>query len=238
MTLESATPQEALQLARPRQRDPLDAFNGAISYPLAHSWLDKCLTTHSRSCNRDYASQQKRLAIDLIDVATRTLVHRTSIERYVALSYVWGKGAELRLKTSKDSFAHLGTGSDQKLPARIPQTLEDAITFTKWLDERYLWVDLYCIDQTDERRMQAQISRMDRVFSSAFVTLVNLDGGNADWGMPGISRPLLQTAQPTVKTSEGTLMATFLYSTWDNNGTSAWMLELGPCKSVCCHLVR
>ena len=63
---------------------------------------------------------------------------------------------------------------------------------------------------------------MDQIFASAYLTLVNLDGIDADWGLPGISRPLLQTQQPTVNLKSGRLMATYVYSNCDNNGMSIW----------------
>lgn len=54
------------------------------------------------------------------------------------------------------------------------------------------------------------------------MTLINLDGDNADWGLPGVSLSLLQTKQPSVDLSSCRLLATFIYSMWHNNGTSIW----------------
>ena len=53
---------------------------------------------------------------------------------------------------------------------------------------------------------------MDQIFESAYLTLINLDGMDADWGLPDISRPLLRTQQPTVNLKCGQLMATYVYS--------------------------
>ncbi|ETN38873.1 uncharacterized protein HMPREF1541_06914 [Cyphellophora europaea CBS 101466] len=225
--------QSATPGVRPRRRDPLEAFNGSINYPLIKSWIDRCNDDHGSKCHERFVSHPPDLEIDLIDVSTRRLVRRTIKERYVALSYVWGKSTELRLETSdlsqvKDEYdlailapkAPATRGS--LLPKEMPQTMEDAITFTKRLGERYLWVDVYCIDQNDEVEMRAQIGAMHRIFSSAYLTLLNVDGENADWGLTGVSRPILQTNQPVVETSEGQIMATFLYSIWHNAGTTVW----------------
>lgn len=100
--------------------------------------------------------------------------------------------------------------------------MEDALAFVDLLGEKYLWVDLYCIDQNDVENEQHQINDMDRIFSSAYVTLVCLDGQNADWGLPGVSRPLLQSHQPSISLAAGRLMATFVFSVWQTNGTSIW----------------
>ena len=63
---------------------------------------------------------------------------------------------------------------------------------------------------------------MDQIFASAYLAIVSMDGPDADWGLPGISRPLQQSQQPALRLDSGRLMATFIYSIWDNNGSSVW----------------
>ncbi|KAI9774021.1 MAG: hypothetical protein M1839_001905 [Geoglossum umbratile] len=218
-------------LVRPRQRDPLEAFNGAVNYDLLRSWIEKCTTHHGDRCNRKTNQQVTEFDIVLIEVSSRQLVRRSLTDRFVALSYVWGKGTELRLKSFDTGNGHSSDAlktsrrnqpDRSRLPKRVPQTVEDAITFVQWLGEKYLWIDLFCIDQNNPSEMQTQINAMDRIFSSAFVTLISLDGDSADWGLPGVSRSLMQTVQPSVNLNAGHLMATFMYSIWHNNGTSVW----------------
>ena len=100
--------------------------------------------------------------------------------------------------------------------------MEDAVRFVDRICERFLWIDQLCVDQEKEDQKQQQIVIMDRIFSSAHLTLINLDGPNADWGLPGVSRPLLQSSQPTIALDDGQLTATFIYSVWDNHGKSIW----------------
>lgn len=114
------------------------------------------------------------------------------------------------------------SGSVQQLPASLPQTMADAMTFVEQLGERYLWIDQLCINQADEGEKQRQIHITDQIFSSAYLTIVSLDGEDANWGLPGTSRPLLHTHQPTINIKSGRLVATYIYSAWDNNGTSVW----------------
>ena len=215
----------------PRQKEALEAFNGCIDYDLVKSWLGKCCTKHSAACRVDDILSTLPLDIYLIDVHTRKFVQRCAGDRFVALSYVWGKEPQNTLSVSA-SRAHTSGGTKghsrtkpefvEKLPTSMPQTMVDAITFVKRLGERYLWIDQLCIDQTNDEEKQRQINFMDRIFASAFLTIVNLDGQDADWGLPGISRPLQQVQQPTFRLSSGQLMATFIYSNWDNNGESIW----------------
>lgn len=224
----------------PRRRDALEAFNGSMNYDLIKEWLERCTTRHADKCSKATKMLLAPLEIDLIDVHTRKIVRKSTSERYIALSYVWGKGSELRLRTSdmQDTEKKESPASTQERPKRkrsqlpsfIPQTMEDAMIFTRRLGEQYLWIDLFCIDQNDQEQMRQQIDAMHNIFSSAFLTLLNVDGEDADWGLPGVSRPMLQTSQPSVQTSHGTITASFLYSIWHNNGstvhdTRAWTLQ-------------
>lgn len=220
------------QMVYPRMRHPIQAFNGSLDYHLINAWMRRCTKEHGPACERPPAAQISDLNIYLIDVKTRQLVRRRPGDRYVALSYVWGKGHEDRDLASTHMYEarRTDTGSLEvgkyqrqfRLPQHIPQTMEDAVTFVNSLGERYLWIDLYSIDQTDFQELAHQINCMDQIFASAHVTLICLDGQNADWGLPGVSRPLLQTQQPSIKLAAGQLTATFVFSTWHNNGTAIW----------------
>ncbi|KAI4164047.1 MAG: hypothetical protein LQ342_002282 [Letrouitia transgressa] len=202
----------------PRQRGALEAFNGALNYDILRSWLNKCHTTHGAECRSNDILSTLPFNIYLIDVHTRRLIRRNHDDQFVALSYVWGKGSQ----TPVFKFTSYQRTSNQTLPTSIPQTMEDAITFTKRIGERHLWIDQLCIDQTNNQEKHQQIDLMDQIFASAYLTIVNLDGQDAEWGLPGVSRPLLQTQQPTLRLKVGQLMATYIYSIWDNNGNSVW----------------
>ena len=216
----------------PRERDPIQAFNGSLNYDLIQAWMLRCRDQHGQKCNRSSSDQVADINMHLIDVKTRQLVRRKPGDSYVTLSYVWGKGTENRDLASAHAYEprRANTGSievskyqmQSKLPEDIPQTMEDAMAVVESLGQRYLWVDLYCIDQNDSVEKMYQINAMDRIFSSAYVTLVCLDGQNADWGLPGVSRPLLQSHQPSISLAGGRLMATFVFSVWHNNGTAIW----------------
>jgi hypothetical protein len=73
-----------------------------------------------------------------------------------------------------------------KLPSDIPLTILDAIEVTKALKYRYLWVDKYCIDQTNPAEQRAQFSRMGDIYGGAQVTIFAL-GEHSNAGLPGVS---------------------------------------------------
>lgn len=216
----------------PRQRGGLESTTGCTDYGLVNSWLEKCCTEHGPRCQMRDTVSTPPLNIYLIDVQTRKFVQCSAGDRFVALSYVWGTESQRPLSvcvshrdTLGDTEGHSQAQADfvQDVPTVLPQTMMDAMTFVKGIGERYLWVDQLCIDQANETEKQQQINLMDRIFASAYLTIVSLDGQDADWGLPGISRPLQQVQQPTLRLgSTGRLMATFIYSNWDNNGSSTW----------------
>jgi hypothetical protein len=97
--------------------------------------------------------------------------------------------------------------------------------FVEQLGLKYLWVDCYCVDQSDYEERQAQIESMHLVFECAYVTIVALDAENMEEGLSGLSRHLKYTFQPEVKILPGRYLATFVHSMWGNQGNSPWDLR-------------
>jgi hypothetical protein len=54
---------------------------------------------------------------------------------------------------------------EQHLPENIPQTIQDAITVTVELGERYLWADYFYVDQFDPELRNRTISHMNVVYA-------------------------------------------------------------------------
>ena len=63
---------------------------------------------------------------------------------------------------------------------------------------------------------------MDKIYTSSYLTIVALDGEDADWGLPGISRPMEHTKQPTLALGKNSLMATYIFSIYYHLGKSKW----------------
>jgi hypothetical protein len=65
-------------------------------------------------------------------------------KQYVALSYVWGT-EETAIQFS------------ETLPAELLLTIQDAITITLNFGYLFLWIDRYCINQSDNIEAHSQI---------------------------------------------------------------------------------
>ncbi|KAH7393814.1 heterokaryon incompatibility protein-domain-containing protein [Phaeosphaeria sp. MPI-PUGE-AT-0046c] len=144
-------------------------------YKTARAWLNDCQAHHSTGC--DHSDPPKIQGLHLIDVfESRVVAPDDSVDlRWIALSYVWGQSPPLEMT---------GMG---RLPDKLPRTIEDAITATKNLNYRYLWIDEICIDQQDPVHRADQISKMDQIYRGADLTIVAAAGGNKDHGLPGVS---------------------------------------------------
>ena len=127
----------------------------------------------------------KRMRV--IDVVDNKVVTLEASHRYIALSYVWGKG-QARYNATNDhavnalvSTSNASTGSLEY--DRIPLTIRDAIKLVKYLRQRFLWVDALCIRQDDPTDKEAIISQMDAIYANAFLTIIAADGFHADCGL-------------------------------------------------------
>ncbi|KAK1830907.1 heterokaryon incompatibility protein-domain-containing protein [Podospora conica] len=85
---------------------------------------------------------------------------------YAALSHCWGKAPVVR--TTKASLPLFTQGVD---PSTLSKTFMDAISLTRNLGIRYLWIDSLCIVQDDALDWEREAARMALVYSKARVTI-------------------------------------------------------------------
>ncbi|KAF2848160.1 HET-domain-containing protein, partial [Plenodomus tracheiphilus IPT5] len=157
-------------------------------------WLERC-STHHEECQ---APVSKKIdIIRVIDVVKRVLVsyRNCNFARYAALSYVWGKAFQPRMGDLKD------------LPQVLPRTIEHALLAVQQMGLRYLWVDSICIKQDSPEDKAEQISIMGDIYAGAFMTLIALDGADADSGLAGVNQAVPRTPQPFLNIGSLRLMA-------------------------------
>ncbi|PFH58076.1 hypothetical protein XA68_14195 [Ophiocordyceps unilateralis] len=144
------------------------------------SFIRRALThceTHHQVCRRG-EWPTKLSVIRVIDVIDRRVVPCPEDCDYLALSYVWGGVVP--------EAGALESGS-------LPRTIEDAMTLTKALGRRFLWVDALCIDQSpcltaeQAAAKQEQLGMMHLIYQYATLTIVAVSGKNSNHGLPGVS---------------------------------------------------
>ncbi len=65
----------------------------------------------------------------------------------------------------------------------FPKTFQDAITVTRQLEVRYLWIDCFCVIQDGQSDWQTQATKMCDVYSEAYLTLATANSPDCDGGL-------------------------------------------------------
>ena len=145
-----------------------------LPYERLKSWIHQCETQHTKTCNT--STLLTVTSFKLIQCTTRLIVPSSPTCQYVTLSYVWGPS------NSSD-----GNGfSCNQLPMNLPKTIEDAITVTMELGFEYLWIDRYCIDQSNNPEKHQQLQQMGSIYRNAAVTIIAASGSDPGYGLPGV----------------------------------------------------
>jgi hypothetical protein len=146
---------------------------------------------------------------------------------YVALSYVWGTLPEV-LETTKSNFKSLrlrGALAGKANHSLLPRTVTDAISFTRMMHQRYLWVDRLCIVQDDPSSLEKQLGQMSSIYANSYFTIIAADGDDADYGLRGVgggSPPRSYNQNLLRFTDDCVMMAITEDETHHNSRTTTW----------------
>lgn len=160
----------------PRYKHGARIVKDQVDFHLIRNWLSRCENEHICGSTSVINPSISRV----IDCEDRGLIPYDG-QAYVALSYVWGRCAPPT--PDEDALVR----SSMSLPANVPQTIEDAITITKRMGLRYLWVDRFCVDQYHSSQKISQINAMGDIYASATLTILALVE-DAQHGIPGVSQ--------------------------------------------------
>ncbi|TDZ34499.1 hypothetical protein C8035_v010584 [Colletotrichum spinosum] len=144
-------------------------LGSAFNHNLARQWLSDCRLGHE-SC---LSSQLHELPTRVINVGTwldspsvSLFLSRGLKADYVALSHCWG-GAISPLLTTDTLEAFQSC-----MPmAALPANFRDAITITRNLGIRHLWIDSLCIQQDSKSDWEVESKKMGLVYRNSTVTI-------------------------------------------------------------------
>ena len=214
--------------------NPFSSKDEVVSIKRLNSLLETC-RRHHPTCHRAVSvadQSSKPTQVILLDVTERRIVQADTRTRYVALSYVWDLIDREGYQGFKEGF------KEGSVVPELPCIMEDSITVVKGLGERYLWIDLLCIDQNNPAKKKLQISQMNIIYSHAEFTIVALARSSVHRGLPGV-RPSSRTINHYNVMIEGRTFAvgtvwyhfnTIAGSTWNSR---AWTLEEGMLSTRC-----
>ncbi|OCL09471.1 HET-domain-containing protein, partial [Glonium stellatum] len=175
-------------------------------------WVQFCMDCHVKTCKvqGESCTPPRRL----IDCLTKRVVEAPKNCQYVAMSYVWGT-------KEKDTRNYLVCAETGLLPEHLPAVIEDAITVVRGLDLRYLWVDRYCIIQSDDKDVLKHMSIMDLIYNHAHMTIIAAAGNDPSFGLPGVGSRF-RSPQPSANVKGNVLVST-LPDPQDMIKRSKWM---------------
>ncbi|KAI7924621.1 hypothetical protein M0657_004485 [Pyricularia oryzae] len=167
------------------QLDPV--LDSDINFDVARSWFAACCNEHSSCPPRSI----NKLPTRLVDVGeapswnVRLTQSQGQRGEYVALSHCWGGPIKLTLR--RDNLASFLTS----IPvAALPANFRDAITITRKLGMRYIWIDSLCIIQDSEEDWIVESARMTDLYLNAAFTICASTSNASDCGILNQPRPV------------------------------------------------
>ncbi|CAM1502944.1 Fc.00g077200.m01.CDS01 [Cosmosporella sp. VM-42] len=163
----------------------IQAANSPRNIRLLRDWLHECSTDHDECRRGVYSGQTYNeiqsstvLPFRVVDVGPsdgserpRLLTtSRLETGRYLTLSHCWGK-----VEPPKTTKATVHAWHESLPDEHLSNTFRDAVSITRELGERFLWIDSLCIVQDDPDDLKAQIELMGEIFEGSYCTIAALD---------------------------------------------------------------
>lgn len=139
----------------------------------------------------------------VLDVNSGKVVVLRTLERYFALSYVWGQSTcdlESLISPLPEYCENIAWTINLDT---APATIKDAARVVRQLHERYLWIDAVCINQADTQDKAAIISCMDSIYRTAYLTIVAANGEDAYAGLRRLWKHSLYPERPVFVRVDG-----------------------------------
>jgi Heterokaryon incompatibility protein (HET) len=132
--------------------------------------VQTCGENH-RICQAAYhsynqASPLPKRVLDLSSNTIRLIETRGQIGHYIALSHSWGK--QQLLVTTRETYAERMRGISLQ---SLPPTFRDAISITRGLGIRFIWIDSLCIIQGDKLDWQQQSAVMADIYAGCYLNI-------------------------------------------------------------------
>ncbi|KAF2682311.1 HET-domain-containing protein, partial [Lentithecium fluviatile CBS 122367] len=139
---------------------------------LLRAWTNECDKAHERCRRQSFANLLPTRVIDVggpaeIGVQACLVISKGQYGNYVALSHCWGPGSPPLRTTS----ANIGTMCSGITWESMPQNFQDAVTVTRMLGLRYLWIDSLCILKDSKEDWEREGSRMADIYQNAYITV-------------------------------------------------------------------
>lgn len=137
-------------------------------FELVKEWIRDCENNHPQCATRPANLPTRVIDVGVAGGQEPALKVASSRDTayYMTLSHCWGR--KTVIKTTKATLqSHL-----TQLPmGSLPKTFRDAITITRTLGVRYLWIDSLCIIQDDANDWEKESAVMGQIYAHSYLTI-------------------------------------------------------------------
>ena len=173
------------------QPTPWDAFKVAQDVPTqmtletcleeVRNWVKLCDDSHRRCRAKPSPTPLPRRVLDVGVRGDQNVIRlvetRGMAADYMTLSHCWGK-KEIVITTKATLQQHKADVPWSKLS----RTFQDAISITRELGVRYLWIDSMCIVQDDEEDWRNEAARMQTIYALSYLNIAATGSADGDGG--------------------------------------------------------
>ena len=138
---------------------------------------------------------------------------------YIALSHCWGSSDKTFI-TTHETIPNMKAGFKIK---QAPATFHNAISITRLLGFRYLWIDSLCIIQDDSADWSREAARMGSVYANAYLTIAATNAKDDNDGFLQLRSHTLTSLR--IVSSTGNLAQVYLQTQYDGNNVRAHIAE-------------
>lgn len=188
---------------------------------MINKWIVECRKNHPE-CSPSISAFVPSRVVDVAGVEGDSVklfeTHGLGLESqdYIALSHCWGKNMPSTATTRGEILkSHL-----QEIPLEhLTQTFKDAVSITRQLNARFLWIDSLCIIQDSKEDWEAEAAQMANVFPNSCVTLAASASSNWSEGCRVLcDTPWTYVDVPMAPTADGRRCRVFSWSDNDSRG--------------------
>lgn len=151
------------------------ASNSIDAIPVLKSWIDECLTSHP-AC-KDVTRSLPTWVLDVSNNQVSLFISGNQRSPYAALSHCWGKVPLIQTTSSTLHDRISGIPWDD-----LSSTFQDAMTTTRLLGLKYLWMDSLCILQDDQLDWSRESAAMASIYEVAQIVLAANDAPDGTHG--------------------------------------------------------
>jgi Heterokaryon incompatibility protein (HET) len=142
-------------------------------------WMENCTEVHEK-CKEDGLSQLPTRVLDVSEDQVRLYETKREREPYLTLSHCWGKAHIITTMTETKEERIKG------IPwSSLSKTFQDAITITRHLGFRYIWIDSLCIIQNDKYDWEMEAAKMALVYKGSQLTIAATSSKDGNGGCFG-----------------------------------------------------